>query len=65
MFARSHTAGTPWAIIRANDKHRARLNAIRHVLTHIDYKGKNWEAIGPIDPLILSTNPEFLNGQDE
>ena len=46
MFARSHTAGTPWTIVRANDKRRARLNAMRYVLSHIDYADKDWDAIG-------------------
>ena len=65
MLARSHTAGTPWTIVRANDKRRARLNTIRHVLLHIDYEGKDWEAIGATDPKILGSAPDFLNGRDE
>ncbi|MEI2384196.1 polyphosphate kinase 2 [Breoghania sp. JC706] len=65
MFARSHTAGTPWTIVRANDKRRARLSAMRYVLTHIDYEDKDWDAIGTIDPLILATTPDLLSGENE
>ncbi len=42
----------PWTIIRSDDKLRARLNAIRYVLRHIDYDNKDVKAIGEIDPLI-------------
>ncbi|PTW62154.1 polyphosphate kinase 2 [Breoghania corrubedonensis] len=65
MFARSHTAGTPWTIVRSNDKRRARLNAMRHVLSHIDYEDKDWDAIGAIDPLILGSSPDILSGENE
>ena len=64
MFTRSHTAGTPWTIIRANDKRRARLNAMRHVLSHLDYDDKDTRAIGEIDPQILGTVPSFLQTQE-
>ena len=39
-FARSHTGHAPWTIIRSDDKKRARLAAIRSVLSDIDYAGK-------------------------
>ena len=61
MLAQTHTKHAPWTIIRSNDKRRARLNAIRHVLTHLDYAGKDGSAIGTIDPLILGQGPEFFN----
>ena len=39
-FERSHTDHAPWAVIRSDDKKRARLSAIRSVLQDIDYTGK-------------------------
>tara|TARA_R110002124_G_C8968218_1_gene514744 strand:- start:4402 stop:5295 length:894 start_codon:yes stop_codon:yes gene_type:complete len=60
MLKMTHTQSTPWTIVRSNDKRRARLNSIRHVLTHLDYDGKDMEAIGKIDPLILGQGPDFL-----
>lgn len=60
MLKMTHTVTTPWTIVRSNDKRRARLNAIRHVLTHLDYDGKNKESIGKIDALVLGQGPEFL-----
>jgi polyphosphate kinase 2 len=39
-FDRTHSGDAPWTIVRSDDKKRARLAAIRAVLTDIDYSGK-------------------------
>ena len=41
MFSRTHTSYAPWIIVRANDKKKARLESMRHVLSMLDYEGKN------------------------
>lgn len=46
---RSHSAAAPWTIVRSDDKKRARLAAIRHVLNGIDYAQKDISAIGSND----------------
>ncbi|MEP5154896.1 MAG: polyphosphate kinase 2, partial [Planktotalea sp.] len=51
---RSHTETAPWTIIRSDDKKRARLNAIRHVLSQFDYSHKNEKALGKIDQSICA-----------
>ena len=38
MFAASDTAWAPWFMAHSNDKRRARLNIISHLLTRIPYK---------------------------
>ena len=38
MFAASDTAWAPWWVVRSDDKKRARLNIISHLLKHIPYK---------------------------
>jgi polyphosphate kinase 2 len=53
MFKRTHAKAAPWTIIRSNDKRRARLEAIRLVLSTIDYAGKDMAAIGKADPQII------------
>ncbi len=40
MFSRTHTSYSPWIIVRANDKERARLESIRYVLSSLPYGGK-------------------------
>lgn len=44
MFERTSTQKAPWTIINSNDKKIGRLNAIRYVLSVIDYTDKNEEA---------------------
>jgi polyphosphate kinase 2 len=57
-LARSHTAHAPWTVIRADDKNRARLNAIRSVLHRFDYTRKDADAIGAMDTSICG-GPEL------
>ena len=38
MLARTHIAEAPWWIVEADDKRRARLNCIAHLLKQIDYE---------------------------
>ncbi|MCI5047824.1 MAG: polyphosphate kinase 2 [Aquisalinus sp.] len=65
MLTRTHTNHAPWTIIRSNDKRRARLNAIRHVLSALDYEAKKEKNIGEIDPVVLGEGPAFLRAGSE
>ena len=40
-------------MIKSNDKKRARLGAMRHVLASVDYEGKDHEIVGQPDPKIV------------
>ena len=60
MLKETHTEFAPWTVIRANDKRRARLNLIRHMLGAIDYDGKDKDAIGALDDKIIGSGPGFL-----
>lgn len=62
MFRFTHTASSPWSVIRANDKRRARLESIRLVLSTLDYADKNKKVVGACDPLIVGSGPEFFFG---
>ena len=35
MFVRTHTRDAPWVVVRADDKHQARLNVIRDILARV------------------------------
>lgn len=52
MFARTHTAHAPWTVIRADDKRRARIAAIRAVLSTVAYENRSEDAASPPDPAI-------------
>ena len=54
MFAHTDTDHAPWTVVKSNDKKRARINAMRHVLSLHDYDGKDYELVGRPDPLIVS-----------
>lgn len=54
MFRRTHTTHAPWTAVQANDKKRARIEAMRHVLSLMDYPDKDVEIVGTPDPLIVA-----------
>jgi len=60
-LTRSHTGDSPWTVVRSDDKRRARVAAIRHVLSAIDYGRKDPAAIGTPDPLIIG-GPDLWHG---
>lgn len=57
-FQRSHKPIAPWTVIRADDKYRARLAAIRAVLGQLDYAGKDEALVGATDAKICG-GPEL------
>lgn len=59
-LAGSHTTAAPWTVIRADDKRRARLAAIRHVLSALDYQHKEGRKIGRVDTRICG-GPDIWN----
>ena len=60
MFFYTDTADCPWAVIKSNDKKRARLEAMRHVLSRFDYPDKDDEVVGRADPLIVGSAASIL-----
>ncbi|CPS11669.1 polyphosphate kinase 2%2C PA0141 family [Mycobacteroides abscessus] len=53
MFSLTDTDHAPWIVVKSNDKKRARVNAMRHVLGKFDYDDKDLDVVGQADPLIL------------
>jgi len=41
MLRRTHSRSAPWHVLRSDDKHKARLEAIKVILNSIDYDNKN------------------------
>jgi len=54
MFNLSGTSTAPWCELDANDKKRARLNAVRYLLSNIDYEGKDTSVITGVDKTIVT-----------
>lgn len=61
MIEATHTEEAPWTIVRANDKRRARIEVIRHLLVNTPYAGKDEAVIGEVDPKIVGYGPDFLD----
>ena len=60
-MSKSHSAHAPWHIIRTDDKRRARIAAIRTVLSKIPYDKKDTDVACPADGKICG-GPKILNG---
>ncbi len=65
MLAATDTQDAPWTIIRANDKRRARLEVIRHILLSLDYEGKDAKALDTADAQIVLNAQTYLTDGGE
>ncbi len=52
MLARTHNPIAPWTLVRADDKHLARINIIKDLLSRLHYADKDKQLIQP-DPQIV------------
>jgi polyphosphate kinase 2 len=60
MIDETHSEHAPWIVVRSNDKRRARIETIRHVLKTLDYAGRDLGAIGKADPKVIGEGPKQL-----
>ena len=58
---RTHTDHAPWTIVRSDDKRRARVQVIRHILRQLDYGHHDPKALAPIDDKLLG-GPDLWHG---
>ncbi|CAI7998909.1 Polyphosphate:ADP/GDP phosphotransferase [Geodia barretti] len=58
MFLLTNFEVAPWSIIKSDDKKRARINAMRHVLNIMDYEGKDPTVAYAPDPSIVAYSHE-------
>jgi polyphosphate kinase len=57
MFFFTDLADAPWTVVKSNDKKRARLEAMRYVLSRVPYEGKDERLVAKPDPLIVGPAP--------
>ncbi len=60
MLKNTHTTHAPWTIIRSNDKHRARLNAMKVILNSVPYERLDPELDFVPDPEIVVSGARDL-----
>jgi polyphosphate kinase 2 len=64
MFFYTDTADAPWTVVKSNDKKRARVEAMRYVLSRFGYENKDAELVGTPDPLIIGSAGLALDGEE-
>ena len=64
MFFYTDTKEAPWTVVKSNDKKRARLEAMRVLLSRVDYPDKDYSIVGTPDPLLVG-RPELVFDQGE
>lgn len=60
MIERTHSKEAPWIVVRANDKRRARLSAIRRILLSLPYDGRDLDVVGKEDKKIIGEGASLL-----
>jgi polyphosphate kinase 2 len=63
MLERTHSPQSPWVIVRADDKKRARLNVIRHLLSKSGLNGKHKKPPRPDPRILFNYDPKFLRNK--
>lgn len=64
MFFYTDTGDAPWTVVKSNDKKRARLEAMRYVLTQFDYPNKDHKVVGTVDPLIVGSGSDVFEDDE-
>jgi polyphosphate kinase 2 len=64
MFFYTDTADAPWTVIKSNDKKRARLEAMRLVLSRFRYDDRDDGVVGTPDPKLVGRGADIVE-QDE
>ncbi|MFB6510433.1 polyphosphate kinase 2 [Streptomyces virginiae] len=65
MFRATDTDHAPWTVVKSNDKRRGRLEAMRSLLSRIDYDRKDETAVGRPDTLIIGAADTLLEPGEE
>ncbi|QIM19642.1 polyphosphate kinase 2 [Leucobacter coleopterorum] len=61
MFFYTDTPHAPWTVVKSNDKKRARLEAMRWVLSRFDYPDKDHAVVGTPDPKLIGPPSEVYD----
>jgi polyphosphate kinase 2 (PPK2 family) len=64
MFFFTDLADAPWTVVKSNDKKRARLEAMRYVLSRIPYADRDEQIVGQPDPLIVGPAPSLYESAE-
>lgn len=60
MLKQTHSHTTPWTVIRSNDKHKARLESLKVILSKVDYEGRDMKLDYALDRDIVISGAREL-----
>ena len=61
MLRRTSSRAAPWHVVRSDDKHKARLEAMKIILNSVDYDGRNYALdFEPNDKINISVQRELM-----
>ena len=64
MIKQTHSHNAPWTIIRSNDKHQARLEALKVIVNSIDYAGRDVNLDYTLNPDIVISGAREIEIMD-
>jgi len=59
MLSATHTKEAPWTVVKSDNKKKARINTIKHILNYVDYPDKISDKLIEVDRNII------VYGRDE
>ena len=65
MLMSSNTDIAPWTVIRSDNKKKARINCIKHVLSNVEYENKVHDKLEKIDRGVLITGTEEIENMEQ
>jgi polyphosphate kinase len=61
MLIHTDSPTAPWMVVNSNEKKRARLESIRHVVSSLDYEHKDNSVARPPDPMVVRPAVEVMD----
>lgn len=65
MLMSSNTDIAPWTVIRSDNKKKARINCIKHILNHVEYPEKIDDEIIKVDRNVLISGTEEIENMEQ
>ncbi len=60
MLMASNTDISPWTVVKSDDKKKARINCIKHILSHVEYPNKiNQKELKTSEKILISGAQEL------
>ena len=60
MLLATHAASAPWHIVSTDNKHQARLNLMRDILSRLHYAGRSKKLVAPDRNIVFGFTPDCL-----